>query len=327
MINRKRLATLIISSICIFAKAQQVDYSVISVPEETGIDLMQITTANDYVCMPIVKRNSNYINWLSNRILDISIDGKNIAYLSYRNNTTNIFIKSLDKQGSSVQRTNRANVLDFAYSPDGEYICFSETRGKTNQIFQTNANNGYVCRQITNGHQDYSPVYSPDMKHIFFARQETNGVSIWSYNIQNNFLSSYTAGMNPHPSQTKETFICTRTGTNGKSEIWKINYKTGVEECIVSNPQQSFTTPTLSPDGNWLLFVGSSKIEKDNFIYLNTDIYVCHIDGTNLSQITYHAADDLSPVWNKDGRYIYFISQRGNEEGTANIWRVNFNNY
>ena len=28
-------------------------------------------------------------------------------------------------------------------------------------------------------------------------------------------------------------------------------------------------------------------------------------------QLTYHAADDLSPVWGRDGRYIYFVSQRG----------------
>ena len=265
-----------------------------------------------------------HANWLSNHILDISVDGNNIAYLSYRNNTTNIFIKELSKQGSSIQRTNRTGVLDFSYSPDGKYLCFSETRGNTNQIFQTNANSGYVCRQITNGNQDYSPIYSSDMKLIFFARQEMKGISIWSYNIQNNFLSNYSNGMNPCPINKESAFLCTRISGTGKSEIWKINYKTGVEECIVSDPQHSFTTPTLSPDGQWILFVGDSKIDDNNFSYLNTDIFVCKVDGTRLSQITYHAADDLSPVWSKDGKYIYFISQRGDPTGTTNIWRMNF---
>lgn len=304
--------------------AQQVDYSVVSVPEEAGIEFVQMTSANDYVCMPIVKRSTRSINWLSNRILDVSIDGKNIAYLSFRNNATNIFIKALDKQGSSIQRTNRANVLDFSYSPDGKYICFSEKRGKTNQIFQTNANSGYVCRQITNGNQDYSPIYSSDMKQIFFARQEMKGVSIWSYNISNNFLSNYTSGMNPYPLAENNTFVCTRLTADGRSEIWKINYETGVEECIVSDLERSFTSPTLSPDKQWVLLVGSSKINAGNITYLNTDIYVARLDGSELSQITYHAADDLSPVWSKDGKYIYFISQRGNAEGIANVWRMNF---
>ncbi|MBO5251132.1 MAG: PD40 domain-containing protein [Bacteroidaceae bacterium] len=323
MIKRK-IATIILLGIFGAVSAQQVDYSVVSVPEESGIEFVQMTTPNDYVCMPIVRRTIKGINWFSNRILDISIDGKNLAYLSLRNNTTNIFIKALDKQGSSIQRTNRTNVLDFSYSPDGKYICFSEKRGKTNQIFQTNASKGYVCRQITNGNQDYSPIYSSDMTQIFFARQEMKGVSIWSYTIGNNFLSNYTAGMNPYPLSENNTFICTRLTTDGRSEIWKINYETGVEECIVSDVERSFTSPTLSPDKQWILLVGSSKISAGNINYYNTDIYVARTDGSELSQITYHASDDLSPVWSKDGKYIYFISQRGNAEGVANVWRMNF---
>ena len=323
MIKRK-ITTLILSSIFGYVTAQQVDYSVVSVPEESGIEFVQITSSNDFVCMPIVKRNVNSINWLSNRILDISADGKNIAYLSYRNNTTNIFIKALNKQGSSIQRTNRSNVLDFSYSPDGNFICFSEKRGKTNQIFQTSSKNGYVCRQITNGNQDYSPIYSSDMNQIFFARQEMKGISIWSYNINNNFLSNYTNGMNPYPLAENNSFICTRLTADGRSEIWKINYETGVEECIVSDLERSFTSPILSPDKQWILLVGSSKVNAGNSTYLNTDIYVVRTDGSELLQITYHATDDLSPIWSKDGKYIYFISQRGNAEGIANIWRMNF---
>ena len=46
------------------------------------------------------------------------------------------------------------------------------------------------------------------------------------------------------------------------------------------------------------------------------------MDGTGLMQLTYHAADDLSPAWSKDGRYIYFISQRGSADAIANIWRI-----
>lgn len=326
MINIKSItiASFLIVGIFTNSKAQQVDYSIVSVPEESGIDFMQITTPSDYVCLPQVKRSQGKIDWLSNHILDISIDGLNIAYLSFRNNTTNIFIKELSKQGSSIQRTNRTGVLDFSYSPDGKYLCFSEARGKTNQIFQTNASNGYVCRQITNGNLDYSPIYSSNMKLVFFARQEMKGLSIWSYNIQNNFLSNYSNGMNPYPIKGESAFLCTRVNGAGKSEIWKINYETGVEECIVSDPQRSFTTPTLSPDCQWILFVGDSKIDGGNFTYLNTDIFACKIDGTGFTQITYHAADDLSPVWSKDGKYIYFISQRGDAAGTANVWRMNF---
>ena len=302
----------------------QVDYSVVYVNEESGVEFTPITTANDYVCMPIVKRSGARVNWLSNKIIDVSVDGAQLAYLSARNNTTNIFIKDIYKQGGSVQRTNRQAVLDFSYSPDGKYICFSEASGKFNQIYQTSSNKGYVCRQITSNNKDYSPVYSPDMKNIFFARQENNGISVWSYNTANNFLSNYTKGMNPYPLKTESSILCSRVNPQGLGEIWRINYETGTEECILSDPNRSFTTPTLSPDGKWILLVGSNVLMNGKMQYANTDIFVCLADGTQLSQLTYHAADDLSPTWSKDGKYIYFISQRGSSTGCANVWRMTF---
>lgn len=305
--------------------AQQVDFSVVSVAEEASNELIKITSNSDCVCMPVVKRNRMGVEWLSNRILGISVDGKQLAYLSARNNATNIFLKDIDKQGSSVQRTNRQAVMDFSFSPDGKSICFSEQRGKNNQIFVTDAKSGYVCRQITSGAVDYSPNYSSDQKQIFFARQENNSISIWSYSTTNNFLSTYTSGMNPYSIKGESAYFCVRASGTGKSEIWKVNYQSGTEECVVSDPNRSFTSPSVSPDGNWLLFVGSSKIENGNVIYWNTDLYVCHLDGSDFAQLTYHAADDVSPVWSKDGKYIYFISQRGDAEGVANVWRMTFN--
>lgn len=302
---------------------QTVDYSVVYVNEESGINFTRVSNDNDYVCLPIVKRSRNGVDWLTNRILDISKDGQNIAYLSARNNTTNIFIKDLSRQGSSVQRTNRQSVLDFSYSPDGKYIVFSEGSGTFNQIYQTSATQGYVCRQITNSNKDYTPTYTPDMQQILFARQELRGSSIWSYNIANNFLSTYTTGYNPC-ANASNTILCARTNSEGRSEIWMVNINTGSEECIISAPDRSFTTPSISPDGKWILCVGSSGINGGNFIYYNTDIFVCKKDGTNLTQLTYHAADDLSPVWSRDGKYIYFISQRGSAQGVANIWKMDF---
>ena len=305
--------------------AQTVDYSVVSVPEEYGTDFTMITSSNDYVCMPIVNRTRNNINWLTNKIIDVSPDGLNIAYLSYRNNATNIFVKEIMKRGASVQRTNRKAVLDFAYSPDGGFITFSETVGKTNVVFQTSATGGFVCRQITTGSRDYSPIYSIDGKRIFFARQETGSTGIWSYDVNDNYLSSYTSGMNPCTTQEADVMLCVRANANGKGEIWKVNLATGVEECILSDIERSFSTPSVSPDGEWVLAVGSTPIHAGDMVYWNTDIYVCRMDGTRLSQLTYHAADDLSPEWSRDGKYIYFISQRGSQDGSANIWRMSFN--
>lgn len=325
--TKKIIIAIALFCLTIHCKAQQVDYSVVSVPEESGIEFTKVTSDNDYVCQPVVRRNSRSLSWFTNRIIDISQDGTTIAYLSARNNSTNIFIKELSKQGSSIQRTTRQSILDFAYSPDGKFICFSEKRGNDIQVFQTDATQGYVCRQITSGAKDYSPRYSFDMNSIFFSREEKNGFSIWSYDLKNNFLSTFTSGMSPSLIEDESKYYCVRTGGNGKSEIWKVDYNNSIDECIVSDINRSFTTPSISPDGEWILMTGESIIQNANGIYRNTDIYVCRTDGTELTQLTFHAADDLSPVWGKDGKYIYFISQRGSANGTANIWKMTFNNH
>ena len=57
---------------CESTMAQSVDYSVVSVPEESGTDFTQISQTTDYVCVPEVKRSNRGIGWFSNRILDIS---------------------------------------------------------------------------------------------------------------------------------------------------------------------------------------------------------------------------------------------------------------
>lgn len=319
------IATMISTAGACRLNAQGVDYSVVSVPEETGSEFVKITRENDYVCMPVVRRSSRGVEWMTNRILAVSPDGSEIAYLSQRNKSTNIFIKDIDRQGASRQRTNRMAVVDFTYSPDGKQICFSETKGKTTQMFITDARNGYVCRQITSGSNDYSPIYSSDLSMIFFTRLEQKGAGVWAYDVKDNFQASYTTGMNPFPAKDGHVLFVARQGTDGRGEIWRINYDTGVEECIIADAERSFYSPALSPDGTKLLLVGSSKIQNGVSSCWNTDIYTCRTDGTGLSQLTYHAADDLSPVWSSDGRSVYFISQRGDALGVPNVWKMTYN--
>ncbi len=321
-IKGKSLLILAALTVTAAAAAQNVDYSVVSVPEEAGTEFRKVSSTSDYVCMPEVRRSNRGIDWFSNRVLAPLTNGTEIGYLSFRNNTTNIFIKDLFKQGGSRQRTNRSGVIDFSFSPDGKSLYFSEARGKNTQIFRTDATNGYVCRQITSAANDYSPVEIPGSGQIIFARLENNGCGIWSYSLKDNFLSSYTSGLNPAPVPGQKAIVVSRPSAMGRSEIWKINYDTGVEECIVSDAERSFTTPMVSPDGHWVVFVGSSMLEGPGFVYPNTDIFTCRIDGTDLRQLTHHAADDLSPVWSTDGAYIYFVSQRGDADATANIWRM-----
>ena len=323
------------------AKKIKFDYSVVFVPEEGGVKFEKITddadNVADYDGGLVAKASSTCIGKFGGKttsVLDwwvipqiaVSPDGKKIGYINEKNKTTNVMIKSASKGGASVQRTFRTNVQGFSWSPDGTTLCFTEVRGGHQGIYLVDANQGTVVRQISNGSDnDYGGVISNDGNTIFFHRGEgRSSYSLWSYNRKTNLFSNYSRGMTACliPGNNS-TIYCARFTENNMSEIWRINFETGVEEVILTNPDKSFTTPQLSPDGRWLLITGSSKSEKEGID--NTDIFAVRTDGTQLTQLTYHPGNDLSPVWSPDGKSIFFLSQRGSADKIYNVWRMDFN--
>ena len=317
------------------AKRVKLNYSVIDVPEEGGVKFEQITEDSDCVNKEgLVSKakgmfgikNLSKIDWWVNPRIAVSPDGSKVAYLNWKNRTSNVMVKDAHRGGASTQRTVRANVTDFTWSPDGNTICFTEFRSGHFGVYLVDASQGTVVRQISTGNEnDFAGQITADGKHILFHRGEGPGAySIWSYDREKNLFSNYSRGMTPCliPGE-KDVIYCGRYTDKRESEIWRVNLSSGVEEILLSQPGRSFTTPVLSPDGRWLLVTGASMDEKGKDI--NTDLFVIRTDGTQFTQLTYHPGNDLSGVWAPDGKSIYFLSQRGSIEGTFNVWKMNFN--
>lgn len=329
------LFALILTGLVADAAKIKFDYSVVNVPEEGGVNFERITDDADCVLYTVGSRTTMFgrkkasgVDWWVNPQIALSPDGTKIAYINYKNGTQNIMVKSSSKGGASVQRTFRTTVEDFTWSPDGSTLCFTEVRNGHHGIYLVNADQGSVVKQISGGtDNDYCGSITPDGNTIFFHRGEgMSSYSIWSYDRKTNLFSNYSRGMTPViiPGKPNEIY-CARFTDQKESEIWRVNFETGVEEIILSQPGRSFTTPQLSPDQQWLLVTGTSVSEKDKTI--NTDIFVVRTDGTGLTQLTYHPGNDMSAVWAPDGRSIFFLSQRGSAKKVFNVWKMSFDLY
>lgn len=307
-------------------------------PEESGLNLVKITdetnnsvVAGSSIFMGVadqtispngISRAANYA-WSSLKALDISPDGKSIAYITRMNKQDNIMVRSTSAVGLATQRTFR-NVGSFSWG-NNDKIYFSDYVGGNSFICSVNASAGSMMNQHTNGSvSDTWPTLAKDGKTLYFVRSSTTGPAIWSLNLDNGTLTSCARGYNPCliPNDP-DAFYCIRNSTNGRSELWYVNYVKGQESLVLSDEKRSFTNPCLSPDGKWIVLVGNSvsSISQRN----NLDIFVVRTDGSHLTQLTYHPEQDTSPVWAADGRSIYFISSRANESRSYNIWRMNFN--
>lgn len=318
-------------------------YILNSTPEESGLNLTKITDENNTtVCGTFnvsqsklgditksvrgcAKEGHSYYTWNITNSISISPDGTKIAHLSKKNDQINVVIRSINGSSSETQRTFR-NVTDVCWGADNK-LYFSDNRSSSQgyifNICSINAEQGNLMNQLTNGTViDYSPA-TIDGKNIFFTRIENNGPAIWRYAIDGGALTFCSRGF--YPCMIKDNpnaYYCTRNSSEGRSEIWLIDFEKGTETCVLSDETRGFTQPCLSPDGQWILCVGSamSSVKKTR----NLDIYVVKTDGTHLTQLTTHPDADVSPVWSKDGKQIFFVSTRANKKKAANIWRMNF---
>lgn len=327
MKNIKLLSLIVATIVLASCSSLKIAYVHIFVPEEGSTNFTKITDESiETLVNPSVEKNysTNRLTWWANPTICISNDGQTIAYNVFKNDRRNIFIRPVTGRGTSIQRTFRSRVNDLTFSPDGETICFSEVEGRNSYIYTTSAQQGYIVQRVSPQNvSDYGPCYSKDGSKIFFTRLDGLSFSIWSYDIEKLSFTNYCHGVNPVPINEEE-FFCVRTNSRGNSEIWKVNYVKGTESIILSSENQGYTTPSISPDGKWIL-LQANTLPNGNKNQENLDIYVVRIDGSGLTQLTYHKGHDCSPVWGKDGKSIYFLSQRGTEKGDYNIWKMDFN--
>lgn len=86
-----------------------------------------------------------------------------------------------------------------------------------------------------------------------------------------------------------------------EGDLWKADVAS--KKALRLTAMQGYeTSPRVSPDGNWLAFTGRQ--------YGNADVYLMPINGGDITQLTFHSANDEVTSWSWDGKTIYFNSNR-----------------
>ena len=75
--------------------------------------------------------------------------------------------------------------------------------------------------------------------------------------------------------------------------------------------------PAVSPNGNTVVYpVRQTDLEADKGRY---DLWMSPVAGGDPRRLTSHKANDTSPAWSSDGKYILFLSKRGE---FTQVWRL-----
>ncbi len=187
-------------------------------------------------------------------------------------------------------------------SPTGKRALF-EHRG---EIFSVPKENG-TWKNLTNtpGVADRSPIWSPKGEKIAWFSDATGEYQLVvadqdGKNQKNYTLPNPTFYFKPDWSPDGNHIAYSDTDYN----IWIINLQSGITEKIATDryahPERTMN-PIWSPDSKWIAY---PKQLESHF----KAIFAYNITTKKTVQLTDGMADAISPVWDENGKYLYFLA-------------------
>ena len=193
--------------------------------------------------------------------------------------------------------TEKGNMMTFtakytddyspAISPDGKWLAFASNRLQNAELYLMDLTTRSL-QQLTHTDEldEYMPAFSPDGQSIAFVSERTRGGMM--------LPSVQASGSDP---RRATIYLMDIDGRNQRPLI------------DIEGAQRA---PVFSPDGKKIAFESKAPMQEtqsgpgspENNATL--EIYVIHIDGTNMKQLTHNDVDDGHPTWAPNGKQIAF---------------------
>jgi Tol biopolymer transport system component len=211
-------------------------------------------------------------------------------------------------------------------SPDGKWFLFvSDADGNPDIYLQSVSGQTAINLTKDSPAADGEPAFSPDGERIAF-RSERAGGGLYIMGRTGEAPRRITSeGFDPawspdgrHLVYGTATFnLATSRAT--LSQLRSIQIDTGQ---ITALTDQDAANPAWSPNGRFIAYWGLGRTVGGSEISSVRDLWVIPSAGGAPWRVTDDPAVDWCPMWNADGSFLYFVSDRG---GSMNLWRLPMN--
>jgi Tol biopolymer transport system component/DNA-binding winged helix-turn-helix (wHTH) protein len=248
----------------------------------------------------------------------VSPDGDMVAFVGNSGaNVQDLYVVPL-RGGTPRRLTFEAKHAEpTLWSQDGQDIVFYSDRSgiSGNELWRISAKGGAIRPETFYPHEG---VVSRDGKRLAYVEDGGAGSSIWSVSLspprgkvlsQKKIIDSHTSDEAPQLSPDGKQIVF-RSRSSGAGNTWRSNADGSNAIQLTSFGGELSGSPRWSPDGKWIAF---DRRPNDH-----AEIGVIDAEGGNMRAITEGAYDNNVPTWSRDGKSIYFSSNRS---GEWQIWK------
>lgn len=215
---------------------------------------------------------------------------------------------------------NRPIMGPPTWTPDSQEIIFSSDRGATTALWRVSLSDG-TLRPVAGPVGEAKWPSIPVKGNSLVYEQWTSKANIWRLNLKDAkhyekppsaLVSEKGYKMRPElsPDGKKIAFESDRLGF---WDIWTCDVRTNCGR--VTDLHGTAGRARWSPDGHYIAF--------EFHPHERSEIYVVEVPGGVPHLVeTIPGADNLSPSWSRDGKWLYFASKRGSEP--FQIWKMPF---
>ena len=262
----------------------------------------------------------------SDSIPAFSPDSKTVAFIRQNSPITgDIYIVSTN--GGEPRRITFDNarysfdsgiIGGLTWTSDGAELIFSSTRGGLPSLWRVAVAGGEPERLPVGGDNTYYPSVSLQGHRLSYTRV-SGGTPIYRIDATNKpaqravatkFLSSTREDASPRYSPDGKR-VAFQSDRSGNPEIWTCDSDGQNISQLTFFRKGVAGTAQWSPDGSQIAFD-----YRDSGM---SDVYVVNVNGGVPRRVTTEDADDSVPSWSRDGKFLYFASNR---TGPVEVWKT-----
>lgn len=246
-----------------------------------------------------------------------SPDGATLAFVRYTTYNRDIYRVPVEG-GEPVRITfDNQEIEGFSWTPDGTAIIFSSNRTGRQSLWKIGATGGVATRVEVAGEGCVFPCLSRRGNRLAYM-QALDDANIWRSEVPTSaqitapskLISSTQFEGNPQYSPNGDK-IAFESDRSGNPEIWLSN-SDGLNHVQVTSLGHPYAgNPRWSPDGTRIVF--DSRVEG------HRDLFGMDVEEGAPRRLTSEPSTETWPSWSRDGRSIYFASDR---TGSWEVWRM-----